>query len=133
MTNVNTLEGGGSLMKPLRSAPTCLPYIVEIEADCDECGGSGFDPGGLDPWGPEPCRVCRGSKKQRVTRNFLAEAFQIAANPESTRAIERQHLVAVIQHCRETVSALVSLPDVTLVQPTAINRKRRKPNVALRP
>ena len=28
------------------------PYIREVEVDCEECGGSGFDPGGIDPWGP---------------------------------------------------------------------------------
>lgn len=87
-------------------------YIVEVEVNCDECGGSGFDSGGLDPWGPEPCPLCHGAKTQRTTRNFLAEAFQIAANLESARPVERQHLVAVIQHCREAVSALVSLPEV---------------------
>jgi hypothetical protein len=80
--------------------------------NCDECGGSGFDPGGLDPWGPDPCPTCHGAKTQWITRNYLAEAFQIAASPESTRPVERRHLVAVIQHCREAVSALVVLPEV---------------------
>jgi hypothetical protein len=88
------------------------PYVMEVEVNCDECGGTGFDPGGIDPWGPEPCPACRGAKRQLITRNYLAEAFQIAANSESTRPIERQHLVAVIQHCRQAVSALVSLPEV---------------------
>jgi hypothetical protein len=88
------------------------PYVFEVEVSCDECGGSGFDPGGLDPWGPEPCPACQGAKTQRIKRNFLTEAFQIAADPGSTRAVERQHLVAVIQHCREAVSALVILPEV---------------------
>jgi len=88
------------------------PYIIEVEVNCDDCGGSGFDSGGLDPWGPEFCPVCHGTKTQRITRNYLAEAFQIAANQEGGRLIERQHLVAVIQHCRETVSALVILPEV---------------------
>jgi hypothetical protein len=93
-------------------AQTLPPYIVEVEVNCEECGGSGFDPGGVDPWGPEPCVVCRGSKTQRTVRNFLAEAFQIAAKPESSRQVERQHLVAIIHHCRELVSALVILPEV---------------------
>jgi hypothetical protein len=87
-------------------------HITEVEVNCEECGGSGFDPGGLDPWGPELCPVCHGAKTQRITGNFLAEAFRIAANQESTRSIERQHLIAVIQHCRETVSALMVLPEV---------------------
>jgi hypothetical protein len=104
--------------KPAREAPetaqpeTHPPYVLEVEVNCDECGGSGFDPGGLDPWGPEPCPACRGAKTRWITRNYLAEAFQIAANPESTRPVERQHLVAVIQHCRQAVSAVVSLPEV---------------------
>jgi hypothetical protein len=88
------------------------PYVLEIEVNCEECGGSGFDPGGIDPWGPEPCPACRGVKTRRITRNYLAEAFMIAANSESARPVERQHLVAVIQHCREAVSALVVLPEV---------------------
>lgn len=87
-------------------------YIVEVEINCEECGGSGFDPGGVDPWGPEVCPRCHGGKKQTITRNYLAEAFQIAANPESIRQIEREHLAAVIHHCRETVRALMSLPEV---------------------
>jgi len=91
---------------------THAQYVMAIEINCEECGGSGFDPGGIDPWGPEVCPKCRGAKTQIITRNYLAEAFQIAANPDSTRPIERQHLVAVIQHCREAVSALVSLPEV---------------------
>ena len=42
-------------------------------------------PGGIDPWGPEVCPKCQGAKTQRITRNYLAEAFQIAANPDSIR------------------------------------------------
>jgi len=91
---------------------TLPPHCLYVEVNCEECGGSGFDPGGIDPWGPEVCPKCHGAKTQTIIRNYLAEAFQIAANPDSTRPIERQHLVAVIQHCREAVSALVSLPDV---------------------
>jgi hypothetical protein len=87
-------------------------YIIEVDVPCEECGGSGFDPGGVDPWGPEACPVCTGAKTQRITRNYLTEAFRIAANPDSVCPIERRHLTAVIQHCRETVSALVSLPEV---------------------
>ena len=88
-----------------------LPYTVEVEMDCEECGGSGYDPGGIDPWGPEPCPVCHGAKTQTVVRNYLAEAFRIAADPGTTRPVERQHLVAIIQYCRELVSAFASLRD----------------------
>jgi hypothetical protein len=91
---------------------TLSPYIIEMEVNCDECGGSGFDPGSIDPWGPEVCPTCHGAKTQTITRNYLAEAFQISANPDSIRPVERQHLVAVIQHCRELVGALMSFPEV---------------------
>ena len=89
-----------------------IQTTVEMEQPCEECGGSGFDPGGVDPWGPEPCPRCHGTKIQTAVRNYLAEAFQIAANPDCTRPVERHHLVAVIQHCREVVSAMAILPDV---------------------
>ena len=101
-----------TLLQPKVAAQIVQPYIATVEENCEECGGSGFDPGGIDPWGPEVCPKCRGAKTRTIIRNYLAEAFQIAANPESARQIERQHLVAVIQHCREAVSALVSLPEV---------------------
>lgn len=87
-------------------------YAVRIDADCDECGGSGFHPGGIDPWGPELCPKCHGAKTQTITRNYLVEAFQIAGNPKSMRSVERSHLVAIIQHCRQMVSALMSLPEM---------------------
>lgn len=85
---------------------------MEVDTDCQECGGSGFDPAGIDPWGPESCPACHGARTQKITRNYLAEAFRIAANPESTRAVERQHLVVIVQYCREAVSAVVGLPEV---------------------
>jgi hypothetical protein len=83
-----------SVARPAESArPGVLPpYILEVEVNCEECGGSGFDRGGIDPWGPELCSKCHGGKTQRITRNYLAEAFQIAANPDSMRQVERQHL-----------------------------------------
>ena len=96
-----------------KAAETQPPYILEVEVNCEECGGSGFDPGGLDPWGPEPCAACHGAKTQRIARNFLAEAFQIVTNLDSARTVERQHLVAIIHHCRELISALVALPELT--------------------
>jgi DnaJ-class molecular chaperone len=107
MTHTSTPQTQGT-----KHSDQLSPHIVEIELNCDECGGSGFDPGAIDPWGPEVCPRCHGAKTEMISRNYLAEAFQIAANPDSARQIERQHLVAVIQHCRQAVSALVSLPEV---------------------
>jgi hypothetical protein len=104
----------GSLNKIPEIIPpqTQPPYIVEIEAACDECGGSGFDPGGIDPWGPEPCPACRGAGTQKITKNYLAEALRIVGNPECPLAVERAHLVAIVHYCRQAVSAVVSLPEV---------------------
>jgi hypothetical protein len=97
---------------PVASPEFESPYIVELELPCDECGGSGFDPGGIDPWGPEPCPVCHGARTQTITKNYLAEAFRIAGNPECRVPVERVHLVAIIQYCRQIVSAVAGLPDV---------------------
>jgi hypothetical protein len=88
------------------------PFVVEQEIACEECGGSGRDIGSLDPWDGDVCEKCAGTGRQTITRNYLAEAFQISANPDSIRPVERQHLVAVIQHCREIVGALMSFPEV---------------------
>lgn len=98
------------------------PYIVEVEVNCEECGGSGYDPGGIDPWGPEPCPACRGAKTQKITRNYLGEALRIAANPECQVPVERAHLVAIAQYCRQTVSAVVGLPEVA--ECAQVQRKR---------
>ena len=43
--------------------------------------------------------------------NCLGEAFRIASGV-SSRAPERAHLLAVIAHCRNLVSALMNLPEV---------------------
>ncbi len=88
------------------------PYIVEVEVNCEECGGSGYDPGGIDPWGPELCPTCHGAKTQWATRNYLGEALRIAANPDCHLQVERTHLIAIVQYCRQTVSAIVRLPEV---------------------
>jgi hypothetical protein len=84
--------------------------VERLEVPCDECGGSGFDPGGMDPWGPEPCPVCHGAGTQRITQNYLAEAFRIAGNPECTVPAERAHLVAIVQYCRQVVGAAMCPP-----------------------
>ena len=123
------------------SAESLPPYIVEVEVSCEECGGSGFDPGGVDPWGPEACPACCGATTQKIKRNFLAEAFQTAANPDSMRPVERAHLIAIIHYCRELVSTLVALPDVARENPAEpcdsakpiTHFRRRKPNVTFSP
>jgi hypothetical protein len=120
-------------------------------AICSECGGSGLDPGGIDPWGPEPCPVCHGAGTQKVTKNYLAEAFRIVGNPQCAMPVEHAHLVAIVQYCRQIVSAVVGLPEVprqaqgrlktSLIHSRArvahthavTQIKRRKRNVDIRP
>jgi hypothetical protein len=105
-------------------------YAATIVVSCEECGGSGFDPGGIDPWGPEPCKVCHGAGTQKITKNYLAEAFRIAGNPECTIPVERAHLVAIVQYCRQVVSTAVSSPkapepDHARAEPNTSFRHRR--------
>jgi hypothetical protein len=80
------------------------PYTAESEIDCDECGGSGVDPGGLNAYEPEDCPVCHGTKHQTVTRNYLGEAFALASG-QSSRQIEREHLAALDAYSRQLMSA----------------------------
>lgn len=83
------------------------PFVVQIEEECDDSGGSGYDSGSLKPMEPEECPSCHGSGKQMVVRNYLAEALRIAAG-SSSRAIEREHSAAVIEDCR----ALMAITEV---------------------
>lgn len=83
------MPAAGPLPLEITQPETQPLYIIEVEANCDECGGSGFDPGGIDPWGPEPCPACHGAGTQRITKNYLAEALRIAGNPECSLPVER--------------------------------------------
>jgi hypothetical protein len=78
--------------------------LTEVEIPCDECGGSGVDPGGLNAYGPEDCPVCHGSKRQTITRNYLSEAFAITSG-QSDRPIERKHLTALDAYSRQLMNA----------------------------
>ena len=99
-------------MTILAQVEAAAPYLIDLEMSCEECGGSGFDPGGIDPWGPERCPVCRGAGTQKITKNYLAEAFRIVGNPQCAVPVERAHLIAIVQYCRQIVSSVVSLPEV---------------------
>ena len=44
-------------------------------------------------------------------RNYLAEAFRIAAG-HSSLICERPHLIAIVNHCRDLTSAALILPEV---------------------
>jgi len=87
------------------------PFIAPVEEKCDNCGGSGCDSGSLSPIEPEDCPACHGSGKQIVIHNYLAEALRIASG-NSAMLAKREHLVAVIQHCRGLVGAVMGIADI---------------------
>jgi hypothetical protein len=104
--------------KPITMAPaleSLSQYTETVEIECEECGGSGRDRGTLDNFlnGTEPvCPTCQGRSTETVVRNYLSEAFAVVSNPDSTRPVERAHLVAIVRFAREHVSALIQLPEV---------------------
>jgi hypothetical protein len=106
-------DGNSAKKKPASTARELgIPVPAEYhELDCQECGGTGFDPGSLDPFG-YLCPRCHGAKKELVRRDYLAEAFQICAQRDPQQRVERAHLIAIVEHCRAMVSAAVSLPEV---------------------
>ena len=109
--------------KPITAKPSAHPARKPLatarelgmtdlhEVDCSECGGSGFDPGSVDPFG-ELCPRCQGSKKELIRRDYLAEAFRICADPDPQFRVERAHVVAIVEHCRKWVSAAIILTEV---------------------
>jgi hypothetical protein len=102
--------------KPIAIATGLEPaYLETVTIECEECGGSGRDPGSLDSIfeGEAPvCPRCHGLCIQTITRNYLSEAFAIAQNPDSRRIVERAHIIAVIRFARAHVSALYQMPEV---------------------
>ena len=101
---------GVSALLP-RGSEMKAPHLVEVAEECEECGGSGYDCGSLSPIEPEDCPVCQGSGKQIVIHNYLAEALRIAAG-NSAMLTKREHLQAVIQHCRSLVGALMAIAEI---------------------
>ena len=88
------------------------PFSALVEIACQDCGGKSYDHGSVNPREPEDCPTCHGSGKETILRNYLAEAFRIAADPQTNLQLERDHLVALTAYARQTVSALLSLPEV---------------------
>jgi hypothetical protein len=127
------------------------PFVIDQEIACEDCGGTGSDLGSLHPWDGEVCSRCAESGREMVTRNYLAEAFRIAGNPECTVPVERAHLVAIVQYCRQVVDAAMCRPKAPAIkrEPAVsksfghsrraarthkvIQFKRRRRNVDIRP
>ena len=104
-----------SLVAIAAASQTLAQYSETVTIECEDCGGSGRDRGSLDSFlnGTEPvCQSCNGLTTETITRNYLSEALAIAQNPDSTRVVERAHLVAIIRFARAHVSALFQLPEV---------------------
>jgi hypothetical protein len=66
------------------------PYVIEVEVECEDCGGSRYDCGSLGPIEPEECPLCLGNGKQMTVHNYLAEALRMAGN--SAVLARRKHL-----------------------------------------
>jgi hypothetical protein len=108
--------GGGSALLHCGSEMKS-PYVIEVEEECQDCGGSRYDYGSLSPIEPEECPACLGSGKQVTVHNYyLAEALRIAAGKSSMLA-QREHLQAVIQHCRSLVGALMAISEIRSWEP----------------
>jgi hypothetical protein len=61
--------------------------------------------------GNELCEACEGKWKITIERDYLAEAFRIAQD-RWNRPIQKEHVTAVIKHCRKIVGATMELPEV---------------------
>lgn len=95
--------------RKLAELDACPPFTVQVTEDCEDCGGSGHDHGSLDPnyWEPCPAEGCIDGKVT-FTRNYLAEAFRIAAGADGAPVtVEREHLIALTTYARQTVAALM--------------------------
>ena len=108
-----TLPGRIPAGRATTVAPEPLPPFSDlVEIDCQDCGGQGYDPGGINPQEAEDCSACHGTGKETILRNYLAEAFRIATNPQANLQLERAHLVALTAYARQTVNALMSVQEV---------------------
>jgi hypothetical protein len=65
----------------------------------------------LNPWDAEQCATCHGAGTQLVERNYLAEAFRIAAG-DFLVPPKPEHVKAIVEHCRKLASAALTLPEV---------------------
>src|SRR5438105_3655737 len=87
------------------------PFTVYELEDCEECGGRGYDLGGLNPTEYDPCPKCGGAQKEHVLRDYLGEAFLIIQG-KSAMVTERKHLIAVVAYARRFVTAAMEMPEI---------------------
>jgi hypothetical protein len=107
----NTRHRSGESAVLPRGSEVKPPSLVEVQEECEECGGCGYDCGSLSAIDPEECPACYGSGKQMTVHNYLAEAIRIAGG-NSAMLAQREHLQAIIQHCRSLVAALMAIADI---------------------
>lgn len=93
--------------RAIQEIEECPPYTVEVETVCEDCDGTGRDRYSSNPFEFEPCDAqgCNDGKV-KVMRQYLAEAFRIAAGEQIT--VEAGHLTALTAYARATVSALMA-------------------------
>jgi len=104
----NRRTSQGSELLPPQQGVASSPFVVQVEQKCEDCGGSGYDWGSLRPMEPDVCPACHGSGTQIVRRDYLAEALRIAGG-KSAVPPQREHLQAVIQHCRTLIGAIMTV------------------------
>jgi len=107
----NQGNSAGSKLLLSRQRGASSPFVVQVEEKCEDCGGSGYDWGSLSSMEPDECPGCHGSGTQIVRRDYLAEALKIAGG-RSAMTPRREHLEAVIQHCRALVEVVMAMPVV---------------------
>ena len=93
--------------RALQEIEECPPYTVETTVECEDCSGTGTNLYNSNPFEWEPCEGhgCIDGKV-KVMRQYLAEAFRIAAGEKIT--VEAGHLTALTAYARATVSALMA-------------------------
>lgn len=114
-----SLMAAGPTLTPPPTDPKAESYIRTVEQKCEDCYGTGRDfghPG--HPLDAGDCAHCNGTGREIVTRNYLTEAFRIAQG-ESILPPEKEHLVAVIEHCRKLTSAALQLPQISTTERVA--------------
>jgi hypothetical protein len=93
--------------RALQEIEECPPFTIEVTMDCEDCGGTGRDQHSLE-FEYCPAAGCIDGKV-KVMRQYLAEAFRIAAG--EAIPVEKGHLVALTVYARQTVSALMAAKE----------------------